>query len=166
MRAVSFVGVSGSGKTTLIERVIGALTRRGFEVGAVKHTHHAIENAAAPPANRKDSERFEAAGAGAVALVGPDRVQITRRAATEPRLADLLTAIPRVDLLIVESWRSERLPCVEVIGPDGARVDPRSRGARIAIVADPPPADAGRDPVFGRDEIERIAGFLAAWACS
>jgi molybdopterin-guanine dinucleotide biosynthesis protein MobB len=40
---LAVVGRSGSGKTTWLERLIPELKRRGWRVGAVKHTHHTFD---------------------------------------------------------------------------------------------------------------------------
>ena len=40
---VSIVGNSGAGKTTLLEKLIAAITQRGFRVGTIKHDVHGFE---------------------------------------------------------------------------------------------------------------------------
>ena len=42
-RVFGIVGWKNSGKTTLTERLVTALTARGFSVSTVKHAHHAFD---------------------------------------------------------------------------------------------------------------------------
>ncbi len=144
MRAVSFIGVSGSGKTSLLVELIPFLRPAGVTCVVVKHTHHRIPHALAAPesSGAKDDERFLAAGARVV-LVGPDRVVRSSEpvSATEPRFVDVLVGLPPVDLVLVEGWKAERLPSVEVVSANGERVDPAAGGERIAIVGDVAPSD-------------------------
>lgn len=158
MRVLSIVGPSGSGKTTLLVRLVPALKARGLSVVAVKHTHHRGIDA-----DDSDSARLVAAGADAVALVAPDRFASFEARAAEPSLAEVLTRLPHADVVLVEGWKAERLPCVELVAVNGERVDAASLGDRIALVA-PAPDPAAR--VFGRDEVESLATVLSAWARS
>ncbi|MEA2014694.1 MAG: molybdopterin-guanine dinucleotide biosynthesis protein B, partial [Thermodesulfobacteriota bacterium] len=56
---VSFVGKSGSGKTTLIEKIIPELTRKGWRVATIKHSHLTFDI----DREGKDSWRHQKAGA-------------------------------------------------------------------------------------------------------
>ena len=57
---ISFVGHSNSGKTTLIEQIVRILSRKGYRVGVLKHTHGAIK----ADKRETDTDRFRLAGAG------------------------------------------------------------------------------------------------------
>jgi len=146
--AISFIGVSGSGKTTLLERLIPALARRGLRVAVVKHSHHVVLDD--DLAGRKDTARFVAAGAVSVTGVAGDGTPDVFEAARE--------GLSGVNLILVEGWRALRLPTVEVIGADGARHDPAGFGARICVVTDG--EIEAYEPVFARDDVERVAAFL------
>lgn len=65
MLAFAITGFSGTGKTTLIVQLIEHFVREGKTVGAIKHTHHPLNDE-----NRGDTARFRAAGAEPVLLVG------------------------------------------------------------------------------------------------
>ena len=43
MKIVSIVGKKNTGKTSLTVKVIEELTRRGYNVASIKHSHHSIE---------------------------------------------------------------------------------------------------------------------------
>ena len=158
MKAIGFVGRSGSGKTTLIERLILAFVERGLTVSALKHAHHGFDIDRAG----KDSFRFRAAGAAQVMLAAPQRWALM----TELRdqaigLQKLLAELAPCDLVLVESFRSERgILHVEVRGPDEQGPSPfPPDDAVIAVVGDGPVDRAL--PRFERDDVALIAAFIA-----
>lgn len=110
------VGWSGSGKTTLLEYVVGRLAASGLRVNVVKHSHHDV--LLEPP--HKDSARMRAAGAAEVMIASPYRVAIMRelRGAAEPSLADHLARLAPADLTLVEGYKWEALPKLEVYRPE------------------------------------------------
>ena len=112
---LAVVGWSGSGKTTLLEFLVGRLAGEGLRVNVVKHSHHDIE--LEPP--RKDSARLRMAGAAEVMIASPYRVAILRelRGAEEPPLAEHLARLAPADLTLVEGYKWEALPKLEVFRP-------------------------------------------------
>lgn len=105
-------GHSGSGKTTLIERLLPLLAARGVSVNVIKHSHHDL--ALEPPG--KDSARFRAAGAAEVLIASPYRFAIMHelRGAPEPTLAEQLARLAPADLTLVEGFKQEAIPKIEV----------------------------------------------------
>ena len=71
MRVLALTGPSGAGKTTAIVRLIRYLRERGYEVGAIKHTHHPLNED-----NRGDTAAFRAAGANPVILAGANEAVV------------------------------------------------------------------------------------------
>lgn len=65
MNVAAIVGYSGSGKTTMIVALIGRYIAEGKRVGAIKHTHHPMNEE-----HRGDTGRFRDAGANPVILAG------------------------------------------------------------------------------------------------
>jgi molybdopterin-guanine dinucleotide biosynthesis adapter protein len=110
------IGWSGSGKTTLLEFVVGRLAAAGLRVNVVKHSHHDVM--LEPP--HKDSARMRAAGAAEVMIASPYRVAIMRelRGAQEPSLAEHLARLAPADLTLVEGYKWEALPKLEVYRPE------------------------------------------------
>ncbi len=106
---VSFVGRSNCGKTTLLEKLIPALTKRGYRTAVVKHTHHREVETDVPGT---DSRRLWDAGADHVTFVTPNRVAHTHRYetadATEaaPSLAEALRGIHGVDVILMEGYKA------------------------------------------------------------
>jgi molybdopterin-guanine dinucleotide biosynthesis protein B len=110
------IGWSGSGKTTLLEYLVGRLAAAGLRVNVVKHSHHDI--VLEPP--HKDSARMRAAGAAEVMIASPYRVAIMRelRGALEPSLAEHIGRLAPADLTLVEGYKWEPLPKLEVFRPE------------------------------------------------
>ncbi|MGV8991815.1 MAG: molybdopterin-guanine dinucleotide biosynthesis protein B [Thiobacillus sp.] len=111
MKIFGIAGFSGSGKTTLIERVIPQLTARGLNVAVIKHTHHDFDM----DRPGKDSWRAREAGAATVLLSSDHRTALlTEHRDTPPTLTDLLAKLPPCDLVLVEGYKREALPKLEV----------------------------------------------------
>ncbi len=112
---VSFVAPSGTGKTTLLEGVVGALTGRGYRVGAVKHDAHRIEL----DTEGKDSWRLRQAGASSTLLMGRNQLAWFGEDDEGPSLAQAAALFcGRVDIILVEGFRSADIPVVLVSRPD------------------------------------------------
>lgn len=147
-------GWKNAGKTTLTERLVAEFVRRGWRVSTIKHAHHTVD--IDQPGT--DSFRHRAAGATEVALVGGQRYAIMREQ-TEPPLAEVLTRLAPADLVLIEGYKRESHPKIEVRAgdmPSLAADDP----AIVAIAADTRPADTSL-PWFRRDDVSGIADFIA-----
>jgi molybdopterin-guanine dinucleotide biosynthesis protein B len=158
MRIIGLAGWSGSGKTTLVTKVIPCLLARGLEVSTLKHAHHAFD----VDQPGKDSHRHRMAGATEVLVASGSRWALVHelRDTPEPQLAGLLQKLAPVDLVLIEGYKRERHPKLEVyraavgkplLYPD----DP----AIVAVASDEPLPRAGI-PVVDLDDIERIADIL------
>lgn len=114
---LGFVAASGTGKTTLLTQIIPILKQNGLRIGLIKHSHHDFEI----DHSGKDSFRLRAAGASPVMLVSRyRRAMITELASDqEPRLAEQLKQfdLPELDLILVEGFRSEKFPKIELHRP-------------------------------------------------
>jgi molybdopterin-guanine dinucleotide biosynthesis protein B len=115
MRILGLAGWSGSGKTTLVVRLIPELRRRGVTVSTLKHAHHAFD----VDQPGKDSYEHRQAGASEVMVASALRWALMRehRGAPEPTLAELLPRLGPVDLVLVEGFKRDVLPKLEVHRP-------------------------------------------------
>ncbi len=112
MRIIGLAGWSGAGKTTLVTRLIPLLAGRNISVSTVKHAHHAFD----VDQPGKDSYEHRQAGATEVLVSSDLRFALMHelRGAPEPRLADLLAKLAPVDLVLVEGFKREHLPKIEI----------------------------------------------------
>ena len=112
MRIIGLAGWSGAGKTTLLARLIPDIIARGLTVSTVKHAHHAFE----VDQPGKDSHTHRMAGATEVLVASERRFALIHelRQESEPRLPDLLAKLAPVDLVIVEGYKREPHPKLEV----------------------------------------------------
>lgn len=162
MRVLGIAGWSGSGKTTLLAKLIPALIGRGLTVSTIKHAHHDFD----VDQPGKDSWRHREAGATEV-LVSSDRrwaLMHEHRGAAEPPLADLLAKLQPVDLVLVEGFKREAIPKLEVWRAETGKpplhpADP----SIVAVASDGPIADPTRMRL-DIDDIEAIADFVADFA--
>jgi molybdopterin-guanine dinucleotide biosynthesis protein B len=112
MKIFGFAGYSGSGKTTLIEQLIPIFTARGITVSLIKHAHHTFE----VDQPGKDSYRHRKAGCAEVLVTSSRRWALVHelRGAPEPTLAEQLQRMSPCDLLLVEGYKHEPIPKLEV----------------------------------------------------
>jgi molybdopterin-guanine dinucleotide biosynthesis adapter protein len=163
MRVIGLAGWSGAGKTTLLTRLIPLLTQRGVSVSTLKHAHHAFDI----DVPGKDSHSHRLAGASEVLISSGRRWALIHelRGETEASLPELLRRLSPVDLVIVEGFKRERHPKIEVyretVGKPPLHPDNRSI---VAVAADRAFPLAGR-PVVGIDVIDAVAGLVLAFAC-
>jgi molybdopterin-guanine dinucleotide biosynthesis protein B len=114
-RVLGLAGWSGSGKTTLLVRLLPLLVQRGLRVATVKHAHHEFD----VDLPGKDSYEHRKAGASEVLIASSRRwVQMHElRDEPEPTLPDLLRQISPCDLVLVEGFKHQRHPKLEIHRP-------------------------------------------------
>lgn|ERR1700690_354831 len=105
-------GWSGSGKTSLLEKLIPVLVRDGLKVSTLKHAHHQAET----DTPGKDSWRHREAGAYEVLLVTGSRWALMHelRDEPEPGLAEMLKRLSPCNLVLVEGFKREAIPKLEI----------------------------------------------------
>jgi molybdopterin-guanine dinucleotide biosynthesis protein B len=158
MRIIGLAGWSGSGKTTLITKVLPRLIARGQRVSTLKHAHHGFDL----DQPGKDSFMHRAAGATEVVVSSAKRFAILHELREQPEwdLPDLLAKLSPVDLVLVEGFKRDAFPKLEIhrlangkplIHPDDPHI--------VAIASDTALPQA-KVPVIDLDEIERIVDIL------
>jgi len=111
MRVYGVIGWKNSGKTSLMERLVAEITGRGFSVSTVKHVHHSVDL----DQPGKDTFRHRQAGAREVVLASADRLAIlVEHRGPEPELPAVLARLAPVDLVLVEGYKRDAHPKVEV----------------------------------------------------
>ncbi|ACA17680.1 molybdopterin-guanine dinucleotide biosynthesis protein B [Methylobacterium sp. 4-46] len=162
MRVIGLAGWSGAGKTTLLRRLIPALTGRGLRVATLKHAHHAFD----VDRPGKDSYLHREAGAGEVIVSSARRwVQIHEVGpGREASLAELLGRLSPCDLALVEGFKREAHPKLEVFRAANGRPPLHPEDPRIVAVASDVPFPGAGVPVLPLDAVEAIADAVLARA--
>ena len=115
MRIFGLAGWSGSGKTTLLAGLIPELVARGLSVSTIKHAHHEFDI----DRPGKDSWRHRQAGATEVMVASSRRWALMHelRGLPEPSLDELMAQMSPVDLLLIEGFKRQPHPKLEVHRP-------------------------------------------------
>ena len=156
------VGWKNSGKTSLMIGLIGELTRRGFAVSVIKHAHARFEI----DHEGRDSYKMRKAGACQVALSSPRRFALMRELDDAPEMpfADIVGLAGPCDLVLVEGYKREAFPKIE-IRRDGAASREPLMGTFpqiVAIASDRPESERTTLPVFDLNDIKAMADFVVA----
>jgi molybdopterin-guanine dinucleotide biosynthesis protein B len=159
MRVIGIAGWSGAGKTTLLAKLIPALRARGLAIATVKHAHHSFD----VDKPGKDSWVHREAGAQEVILSSSRRwVQMHELGdAEEPRLAELLRRLSACDLVLVEGFKQERLPKLEVFRAANGRPPLHPEDPDILAVASDTAFPDAVIPVVPLDAVAAIAALVA-----
>ena len=158
MKVFGIAGYSGSGKTTLIEQVLPLLRSRGLVVSVIKHTHHDFEL----DRPGKDSWRQRQAGAHEVLLSGGRRWALLHEIRSDealPGLEQLLKRLAPCDLVLVEGYKGEPIPKLEVHRADLDKGWLYPQDCHIlAVVSDVTPPEI--ITIFDINKIEQITVYI------
>jgi len=161
MKVIGLAGWSGAGKTTLLTRVIPHLAGQGLRVSVIKHAHHKFDI----DTPGKDSWRHREAGAEEVLVSSANRWALMHelRGEAEPRLPELLQKLSRVDLVIIEGYKTEPHRKIEVYRAANEKpllypADPDIVGIAADVAVDTKLASAHLD------DIPAIAAMMRRYA--
>jgi molybdopterin-guanine dinucleotide biosynthesis protein B len=156
MKVYGVIGWKNSGKTGLMERLVAEITRRGFSVSTVKHVHHSVDL----DQPGKDTFRHRQAGAREVVLASAERLALmVEHWGAEPELPAVLARLAPVDLVLVEGYKRDAHPKVEVwreatgqplIQPGDALVRAVATDARLTLPV----------PVLDLNDTKAVADFI------
>ena len=157
MKVYGVIGWKNSGKTSLMERLVADITARGLTVSTVKHVHHDVDL----DQPGKDTHRHRTAGATEVVLASAHRFALMREhRGAEPALTDILTRLAPVDLVLVEGYKRDPHPKVEVYRAETGHsliqlTDPTTRA-----VATDAPLGCLTVPVLDLNDTKAVADFI------
>jgi molybdopterin-guanine dinucleotide biosynthesis protein B len=157
MRLLGIAGYSGAGKTTLLEKLIPLFRADGLMVSLIKHAHCGFD----VDQPGKDSYRHRQAGAGEVLVASDLRWVLMHENKTEspPVLDELLQKLSPCDLVLVEGWKRDPIPKLEVhraangkpwLYPDDPNI--------LAVASDVPPP--GDKHWLALDDVASIRAFI------
>lgn len=157
-RVFGIAGWSGSGKTTLLRALIPVLCERGATVSTIKHAHHDFDI----DRPGKDSYLHRTAYAHEVMIGSAHRFALMHelRGGPEPTLNDLVERLAPVDIVLVEGFKFDPIPKLEVhrpalgkspIWPDDPHI--------VAVATDVPLAECPL-PAFDLKDTASIASMV------
>ncbi len=161
-RVLGIAGWSGSGKTTLITKLIPFLSKRGVRVATIKHAHHAFD------VDQPGKDSYEHRKSGAVEVI----VSSARRwvqmhevgTGTEASLAQLLRRLSPCDLVLVEGFKTERHPKLEVFRGSIGKTPLHPDDDRIVAIASDQAFPNVKIPVVDLNDIAAVAERVTACA--
>jgi molybdopterin-guanine dinucleotide biosynthesis protein B len=157
---LGFAAFSGTGKTTLLIKLLPILQARGLRIGVVKHAHHEFDI----DYPGKDSYELRKAGARQILVGSRHRFAliVERETEDDPQLADLLPRlIPEdLDLILVEGFKPESIPKIEVHRPDLGHPLLCTRDDSFIAVASDRPLPGLAIPVLDLNDTPAIANFI------
>ncbi len=157
-KCFGIAGWKNSGKTSLVAALVSDITSRGLVVSTIKHAHHNFD--LDQPGT--DSFAHREAGAKEVVLVSANRwaIQHELRDDEEPSFGEVLGRTAPCDLILVEGYKREPIPKIEIIGPDDNRDQLWPNDPNIKAVACDSILDNCHLPHFTRRQTIEIADFI------
>lgn len=158
MRIIGFAGWSGAGKTTLLAKLIPLLVARGLTVSTLKHAHHRFDI----DHPGKDSYAHRMAGSTEVLVSSASRFALIRELRGEPEwtLQQLLGKLTPVDLVLVEGFKRERHPKIEVFRTANGKPPLHPEDPMIRALASDRVFEGLALPQVGLDDIEALATLV------
>ena len=106
MKIVSVVGRKNTGKTSLTVKIITELSKRGYNVASIKHSHHEMEM----DREHTDTWRHKQAGSNVVVGIGSTSFFNVRDILELNRLLFLIKFMDNVDFVVIEGFKRYNYP--------------------------------------------------------
>lgn len=106
MQIISIVGKKNSGKTSLTMKIIKTLTKRGYTVATIKHSHHSIEM----DKKNTDTWKHKKAGSQLVVGIGSTTFINIREILDLERILFLIKIIGNYDFVVIEGFKGHDYP--------------------------------------------------------
>lgn len=160
---LGFAAYSGTGKTTLLTKLIPLLTKKGYRIGVIKHTHHNIDI----DKPGKDSFVLRESGASQIVVSSRNRTAIIieqPHKKKEPLLSDALANLQTdtLDFVLVEGFKHADFHKIELHREalDKPLIYPNDENV-IAIALDHEiPVDENTPTILDLNQPQKIADFI------
>lgn len=106
MQIISVAGKKNTGKTSLTMKIIKSLTKRGYKVASIKHTHHNMEL----DKEGTDTWKHKEAGSQLVVGVGSTTFFNVKQNMELERILFLIKTIADVDFVVIEGFKKYNYP--------------------------------------------------------
>src|SRR3569833_104362 len=162
MKVLGFVGWCGFGLTTLILKLNTELKRRGLKVATLKHAHHNFD----VDKPGKDSYEHRKAGASEVIVASALRWAQMHEVVDgkEATLAELLQRLSPCDVVLVEGFKTDWHPKLEVLRTETRKPALYPEDDRIIAVASDQSLSDATVPVVDLNNVETVAALVCASA--
>lgn len=100
---IAVIGYKSAGKTTVVEKLVSALTSRGYEVATIKHIH---EGKFSVDKEGTDTWRHARAGAKVVVALAGSETAIIVKERLFPPLENLATFLKECEVLVLEGFKA------------------------------------------------------------
>jgi len=146
VKIIGFAGYSGAGKTTLLLKLIPLLKARGLNIATLKHAHHKFD----VDKPGKDSYEHRQAGAHQVLIASNQRwaLMTENETPSEPSLDFLLKQLSPVDLVLIEGFKTEKHPKLEVCRDSASKRLADVSPNLVGLVTDPLSPVSSNLPTF------------------
>lgn len=157
MKVYGIIGWKNAGKTSLMERLVAGITARGYSVSTIKHVHHDVDL----DQPGKDSRRHRDAGAQEVILAGAHRLALmVEHPSGEPSLADVLSRLRPVDLILIEGYKRDSHAKIEVWRAEAGHDLIQPHDPTIRAIATDAALTPQTVPVLDLNDTTVIADFI------
>ncbi len=154
-KVIGIVGWKDVGKTFLATEIIKLLVQKGYKVGSIKHAHHDFDIDQAGT----DSYRHRESGSSEVIISSSRRWAkiIENKNNKEKNLRELLEEFQDIDIAIVEGFKKENHPKIEIIAKNLTNSNNQIKNV-VAIVSDD--IGASKIPLFKKNDIVSLVEFI------
>ncbi|PPR50758.1 MAG: Molybdopterin-guanine dinucleotide biosynthesis adapter protein [Alphaproteobacteria bacterium MarineAlpha5_Bin5] len=156
MKIVGIIGWKNVGKTYFAKNIIKNLRNRGCSVASVKHAHHEFDI----DHQNTDSYAHREAGSSQVIVSSSKRwVKITELENNqEKNLNELINQLSETDIVIVEGYKNESHPKIEVVSENNDNYLYKNISNVIGLISDK--KINCNLPQFKKNEINLIVNFI------
>lgn len=162
VRVIGIAGWSGAGKTTLVSKLIPVLISRGLRVSTIKHAHHGFD----VDQPGKDSYTHRMVGASEILVSSANRFALIHELRGEPEftLRQLLARLGACDLVLVEGFKRESHPKIEIFRAANGREPLHPGDPHIRAIAADVTFPHSALPQVHLDDIGAIADLAERFA--
>ena len=154
-KIIGIVGWKDVGKTFFVTEIIKILVHRGYKVGTIKHAHHDFD--IDKPGT--DSYKHRESGSSEVIISSSKRWAkiIENNNKKEKNLNELLKEFNDIDVVIVEGFKQENHPKIEIISHKSRNLNNEIKNV-VAIVSDD--MIDSNIPIFKKNDVESLTQFI------
>ena len=153
------IGWKNSGKTHLVQKIISAINSKKLNVASIKHAHHSFD--IDQPGT--DSYLHRQSRAYQVIISSANRwAKITElKTLPEKKLSELVSEINSADVVIVEGFKNENHPKIEIIKePDDESSYIFKKITNVVALVSDKNINSFENKQFKKNEINEIVNFI------